>query len=1216
MATDPSGASGAIITPVVVATPRKTDEPHAVGVGFPPMGHEELSSSTGDVESLKSSGTQTAAGPREGRDLFSSTPTSSAASVPASSSGPAQPIRLKLNFGIGKHSSLLSSIGVFDEKPDPVLDAPKLETVSEPKTETAEPHQAKATTSPDAAKEDETSPTLTLAPESAPQAAQSTIPPMFSKLQKPSLLSATGVFDGIAGSPEEQKEVEKVELQAKLEDRTVGAPVEVTEPIKSEAPKADPPEPTVEASTPAAEAAKLFPSVPPPPSTADLLKFRTANRLLNRLGIKPNESKTETLKEVLDAYEPEPVKARRALRPEPNERVETKQQSETEPVPQAEASQLETRPQESPVKPQTRITAPVSRMLAPAPRNRVAEIRKDEIRKDVAGKEVHDAVKEMAAESERRMAAEAAARIAAEAAKARQAEVEAMRKDLGLDKVSAAGEEVVEQRKRGGFTKTAPPKIKASSDFGKGKDRRHGRRNEEGDEDEEEEVARAARRKFVKGRGREDDEIDGFSHKSRKFVEEVSMYGGLQPVRKKEKAKRDILLPTSISVSGLADLLTVPLGKLQRKMRDMGMEEKETYQDYRGFCGGRGSVVTWCGLTFALPFLTGLGHDTASLIVMEFNHNPVLSTETITPSVTPEAAQRLSQVTDLKPRPEPTSWAKYPERPPVVTIMGHVDHGKTTLLDTLRRTSVAASEFGGITQHIGAFTFVPPGSTRRVTFLDTPGHAAFTTMRARGAQATDIVVLVVAADDGVMPQTVESIRLAQEAGATIVVAVNKCDKPGVDPLRVQEKLLEHGIQTEEFGGDIPAVHVSALKNTGLDTLVESILTIAEIQLDVRGDPTGPVEGVVLESRMDKGRGIVATVLVKRGTLEQGKVLVAGDTYCKVRKMDDENGNVVDEAGPATPVEIIGWKEQPSAGELVIEAPDESTARRVVETRLLRSELEEEVKSVDIFNEQRAKHREQRSAGLSTDQALAEQTKEDREAELKRNQTVTMIVKADVDGSLEAILQSLQKLPQDEVIIYVVDSGVGAVTESDLMKAEVAGGALIFSSWLCWCSKLTRCPLLALPAMIMTFNVPLEKKLADEAHNMKIEVREHNIIYKFLDDVKDMMSDRLPVTKKIDVVAEANVQAIFEISTKKGGKEKVAGCKMETGKLTRKSKIRVMRHGQQIYEGELRSMKHFKKEVEELVKGQECGLMLDDFEDMEPGDVIQAITVTEIKRRIS
>ena len=432
----------------------------------------------------------------------------------------------------------------------------------------------------------------------------------------------------------------------------------------------------------------------------------------------------------------------------------------------------------------------------------------------------------------------------------------------------------------------------------------------------------------------------------------------------------------------------------------------------------------------------------ASLVVLEFNHNPVISNEPAGPSLTPEQAIRMTQVTDLVPRPEPESWADYPERPPVVAIMGHVDHGKTTLLDTLRATSVAAGEAGGITQHIGAFTFVPPGSSRAVTFLDTPGHAAFTTMRARGAKATDIVVLVVAADDGVMPQTVESIRLAQEAGSTIVVAINKCDKPQADPTKVQEKLLAHGIQTEEFGGDVPAVPISALKNTGLDMLVETIVTMAEVELDVRGDPTGPVEGVVLESRMDKGRGVVATVLVRRGTLKPGKTLVCGTTYCKVRRMDNENGAEVDVAGPAIPVEIIGWKEQPSAGDIVVEAPDETTARRVVENRKLKAEFDEEVKSLEGLNESRAKHRELRKDGISTDQALLEQTKQDVASERAKNQTVTVIVKADVDGSLEAITESLQKLPQDEVTVYIVDSGVGPINESDLMKADVSGGGLI------------------------------------------------------------------------------------------------------------------------------------------------------------------------------
>ncbi|KAI9032170.1 hypothetical protein DFJ74DRAFT_601693 [Hyaloraphidium curvatum] len=663
--------------------------------------------------------------------------------------------------------------------------------------------------------------------------------------------------------------------------------------------------------------------------------------------------------------------------------------------------------------------------------------------------------------------------------------------------------------------------------------------------------------------------LEVFKRKRARAILESSAYAKVAPA--KAKARRDILLPAVVSVAGLADLLALPIGKVQRKMRDMGLEEAQTFQDYL------------------------LSYDMASLVVLEFNHNPLAGGEAA-PALTPEDALRASQVTDLQPRPEPASWAGYPERPPVVAIMGHVDHGKTTLLDTLRKTSVAAGEFGGITQHIGAFTFVPFADegrpTRPVTFLDTPGHAAFTSMRARGAKATDIVVLVVAADDGVMPQTVESIRLAQEAGSTIVVAINKCDKPQADPVRVQERLLEHGIQTEELGGDVPAVAVSALKNQGLDQLVETILTIAEVQLDVRGDPTGPVEGVVLESKMDRRRGIVATVLVRRGTLVPGKVVVAGGTYCKVRKMDDENGQDVEEAGPAIPVEIIGWKEQPSAGEIVLEAPDEPTARRVVETRALKAQIEEEVKSLDALNEVRARHRGQRKEGLSTDDALAVQTKEESEAEAQRSRTVALMVKADVDGSLEAILESLGKIPQNEVNLYIVDSGVGPITESDLMKAEVAG------------------------ATIMTFNVTQDKKLMEEAFARDIDVREHNIIYRFIDDLKEVMSERLPPMVTVEIVAEANIQAIFEITNKKGFKEKVAGSKMDSGRLQRKHKVRIVRAGDVIWEGHMRSMKHFKKEVDELLKGQECGIMLDGFEDFEPGDVIQAITITETRRKIT
>lgn len=718
--------------------------------------------------------------------------------------------------------------------------------------------------------------------------------------------------------------------------------------------------------------------------------------------------------------------------------------------------------------------------------------------------------------------------------------------------------EVQEKPAERRFTKTAPAKEEKEPER-RGKDWRHGRKQlVEEEEEEEVELQRGRPKKEKAGR------VDASLGARQKKREESSVYGtiGRTP---KVKAKRDIVLPISVSVAGLADLVGLPIGKIQRKMRDMGLDETQTYPDHR------------------------LGPDMSSLVVLECGHNPVVSTDA--PTVTPDDAARMSQVTDLAPRPAPKSWDLYPERSPVVAIMGHVDHGKTTLLDSLRRTAVAASEAGGITQHIGAFIYQPPVG-RKITFLDTPGHAAFEAMRARGAQATDIVVLVVAADDGPMPQTAESIRLARNAGATLVVAVTKCDRPGADPYKVQEKLLEHGIQTEEFGGDIPAVEVSAIKGEGLDQLVETIQTIAEVELDLRGDPDGPVEGTVLESRVDKGRGAVATVLVRRGTLVSGRVIVAGDTYCKVRRMDGADGNDLAEAGPAVPVEISGWKEQPSAGEFVLEAPDEATARRVVDSRKLRADVAEEVKSLDALNELRARHRDRRKEGLSTDQALIEQQKRETEDEKNKSRTFAIIVKADVDGSLEAILQQLAKLPQDEVTVYVVDGGVGPVTESDLMKAEVAD------------------------AMIVSFNLPVDKKLLEQAQSRKIDVREHNVIYRMLDEVKELMSERLPPLIVVDVVAEAAIQAVFEITVKKGGKEKAAGCKMESGKLTRKTRVRVLRRNETIHEGTLRSLKHFKKEVDELVKGQECGLMIDGFEDFEPGDVIQGITITEVARKIA
>ncbi|KAJ3296572.1 hypothetical protein HK104_001488 [Borealophlyctis nickersoniae] len=628
-----------------------------------------------------------------------------------------------------------------------------------------------------------------------------------------------------------------------------------------------------------------------------------------------------------------------------------------------------------------------------------------------------------------------------------------------------------------------------------------------------------------------------------------------QELKRKAKAPekpKDILIPDAVSVANLSNLLGVTVDKLARKMSHLGFEN--TAPEYV------------------------LNSENASLIVLEYNMNPIVAT---------------NSWIDLTPRPEPEDWSQYLLRPPVVTIMGHVDHGKTTLLDSLRKTSVAAGEAGGITQHI-----VVLPSQKRITFLDTPGHAAFSAMRERGAQTTDIVVLVVAADDGVMPQTLEAFKHATAANVPIIVAINKCDKRGVDISAVKQGLLQNGIILEEFGGDIPAVEVSGLTGKGLDDLEENILAVAEV-LDMRGDPEGLVEGVVIEAKLAKGRGNVATLLIKRGTLRTGAFIVAGNAYCKVRSMYDENLNVLAEAGPSQPVEVMGWKDIPGAGDSVLEAESEDIARRVVQGRIEKAKREESAQSIDRLNEKRLAQKlesserraiRQEFRGKEGRRRLAEFEAAAEQEEVSEDRVLNLILKADVQGSLEAVSDALYALPAHEARLHIVDSGVGPVTESDLKMAEATNST------------------------ILSFNVPTDKRTAKLAEEVKI--CQHNIIYNLLDDVKEMLSDLLPPEIVKEVKGEAEVLQVFQISVKKGT-ETVAGCKVLTGKILKSHKIRIVRDGETVHEdGTLKTFKQHKKNITEIVKGQECGMGFEGFSEFREGDIIQAYTITEVKRKIA
>ena len=500
-------------------------------------------------------------------------------------------------------------------------------------------------------------------------------------------------------------------------------------------------------------------------------------------------------------------------------------------------------------------------------------------------------------------------------------------------------------------------------------------------------------------------------------------------------------------------------------------------------------------------------------------------------------------------------------RAPIVTIMGHVDHGKTSLLDYIRKTRVAAGEAGGITQHIGAYHVETDHGM--VSFLDTPGHAAFTAMRARGAQATDVVILVVAADDGVMPQTEEAVQHARAAGVPLVVAINKMDKEAADPDRVKNELSARGVLPEDWGGDVPFVPVSAHTGLGIDDLLEAVLLQAEI-LELKAHFEGPAQGTIVESRLDKGRGPVATLLVQNGTLKKGDIVLAGTCYGRARALLDENGRQVDEAGPSIPVEILGLNGTPDAGDNFMVVESEKKAREVAQFR--EDRLKEQV------------HQRQQAAKLD---ALFSGMGEGQQASLN------VVLKTDVRGSLEAIVSSLQKLATDEVKVNVVSSGVGAITETDATLA-VASGAVVFG-----------------------FNVRADNAAKKVIENAGIDMRYYSVIYALLDDVKDAMAGLLAPELREEIVGIAEVRDVFN-SPKFG---QIAGCMVIDGTIYRNKKIRVLRDNVVIYEGDLESLRRYKDDVSEVRQGMECGIGVKNYQDVRPGDQIEVFDIREIARTL-
>jgi translation initiation factor IF-2 len=588
-----------------------------------------------------------------------------------------------------------------------------------------------------------------------------------------------------------------------------------------------------------------------------------------------------------------------------------------------------------------------------------------------------------------------------------------------------------------------------------------------------------------------------------------------QPKPEPPREFRKVTLTEGLTVKDLAEKLGVLAKDLQRKLMDRG-------------------VLATINQT--------LDKEMAKEIAKDFNAEADF--------VTFEESVMLDAV-------EVSASANSLPRPPVVTIMGHVDHGKTSLLDAIRKTRVTEQEAGGITQHIGAYQVRV--QDRKITFLDTPGHEAFTLMRARGAKVTDIVVLVVAADDGVMPQTIESIAHTKAAKVPIVVAINKIDKPGVNPERIKRELAEHGLQAEDWGGDTPTVEVSAKTNKNLDLLLEIILLVADLQ-NLKADPTLPAMGAVLEAKIDKGRGNVATVLVQNGTLSVGDNFVAGAVYGKVRAMFDENANLTKEAGPSTPVEVLGLEGLPMAGDSFQSIADDKKARQIVSYR------QEKLRDIALAKTSR----------LTLDQLHKQLT----EGEIKE---VPLLLKCDVQGSQEALTDMLNKLSTDKVKVRLLHSGVGAITETDVLLAAASN------------------------AIIIGFNVRPDRKASELANREKVDIRLHTIIYNVVDEIKRAMQGVLEPVIKETYLGTADVRDTFRIP--KVGT--IAGCYITDGKVTRNAEVRLLRDNVVIFEGKIASLKRFKEDASEVTRGYECGIGIQNFNDVKIGDTIEAFVTEKV-----
>ncbi len=604
--------------------------------------------------------------------------------------------------------------------------------------------------------------------------------------------------------------------------------------------------------------------------------------------------------------------------------------------------------------------------------------------------------------------------------------------------------------------------------------------------------------------------------------------------------KKSLTLPGEVTVRSLADLLGVPNSEVQKALVKQG------------------ALVSVNQI---------IASDLATKVIESFGYavtipEPPVVVKAPAPQPIPEAPVTEAPMPAAKPsKAKPKKESNPVARPPIVTILGHVDHGKTTLLDAIRKTSVTEQEFGGITQHIGAYQVEVKG--KKITFLDTPGHAAFTAMRARGAQVTDIVILVVAADDGMMPQTIEALDHARAAGVQIIVAINKIDKADANVDRVKQQLAEHNLVIEEWGGDTISVDVSAKGKLHLDELLEMVQLVAELS-EFKADPHAPVEATVVEAKLDKGKGPVATILVGNGTLKQGDSVVIGQAYGRIKAMVDDRGNKLAKAGPSTPAEIIGLSSVPMAGDKLEVAKSEKEARQLAESRI------EENRDVRLASSQRV--------------TLADLYKQLQEGTVK---DLNLILKGDVQGSIEAIRQSLEQLSTDEVRVNLIHAGVGNIGENDVLLASASN------------------------AVVIGFNIKVDPVAKRTAESENIDIRTYQIIYELLDEVKAAMEGLLEPTIEETVLGHIEVRQLFKLP--KGSV--IAGSYVTDGKVHRNSNARVLRNKEVIFTGKINSLKHIKDDVKEMAAGFECGVIVDGFNAFEPGDIIEAYSIQEIARRI-